>query len=519
MNVISNDLPTTIPSHVEGYLASQGESATPGAGAALGMTIPVTESVALVGRLSGRHAHELRTGGGAKLPNSQAENLSGVLGAGVARGPLTGGLLYRGYSFNYGLPSATDEGAHIEGARHEAIARTELGSSFGPISSLKLESAAQWYAHDEIERSGVVGTRFNLRTQSIDALGRTQIGTVSGALGVSGTFRQYEATGEEALTPAAHSIGLGAFVYQDVPLVALDDRDARVPRLQAGARFDSYAIDSRAGDEKFGAPRSLRFNNVSGSVGVNVPLAEGVSAAVSFARAFGAPTVEELFSKAFHAAVGTYDVGNPALRMETNQGADAILRVDRSKVSAQISGYYNRVNNFITPTVVRDTVVDTDDGTTTVPLNQFTQANATLKGLEGKLEVEIASQVVVGAVGVVRAQFLNGGPLPSIPPARLGGLVRYDDGRWTLNGELRHAFAQSRVPATVASDPAGIATAAFDLANLSAGYGFSFSGRRHELTFRIDNVFDERYKEASSRLKGFAFNPGRNIALGYRTTF
>ncbi len=258
----------------------------------------------------------------------------------------------------------------------------------------------------------------------------------------------------------------------------------------------------------------------SGSLGVNVPLAEGISVAVSFARAFRAPTVEELFSNAFHAAVGTYDVGNPTLRMETNQGADAILRVDRSKVSAQLSGYYNRVNNFITPTVVRDTVVDTEDGTNTVPLNQFTQADATLKGLEGKMEVEIASHVVVGAVGdIVRAQFLNGGPLPFIPPARLGGLVRYDDGRWTLDGELRHAFAQGRVPATIAGDPAGIATAAFDLANVSAGYGFSFSGRRHELTFRIDNVFDERYREASSRLKSFAFNPGRNVALGYRTTF
>lgn len=86
-------------------------------------------------------------------------------------------------------------------------------------------------------------------------------------------------------------------------------------------------------------------------------------------------------------------------------------------------------------------------------------------------------------------------------------------------GEVQHAFAQTRVPSAVASDPAGIATGALDLLNLSAGHAFDFAGKRHELTFRGDNVLDERYREASSRLKGFAFNPGRNFALGYRTTF
>jgi iron complex outermembrane receptor protein len=35
----------------------------------------------------------------------------------------------------------------------------------------------------------------------------------------------------------------------------------------------------------------------------------------------------------------------------------------------------------------------------------------------------------------------------------------------------------------------------------------------------VDNVFDERYVDATSRIKSFAFNPGRNLALVYRVDF
>lgn len=388
---------------------------------------------------------------------------------------------------------------------------------------MRLAGTAQWYGHDEVEANGEVGTRFDLRTQTFDLLGRTQAGSLTGAVGMSGLFRQYAATGEEALTPGAASNGVGIFVFQEIPVRRVVDAEARVSRLQVGARYDHYGISSRAGDPKFGSARSLRFGNISGSIGINVPLTQALTLAASAARAFRAPTVEELFSNGFHAAVGTYDVGNPALEVETNQGADAILRFVTRRANVELSGYLNQVSDYIAPNIIRDTVlVDPESGDTDiVPLNRFRQDDARLRGVEGRAEYEIIRRVVVGVVGdVVRGDFADGSALPFLPPARLGGLARYDNGTWSLNAEYRHGFEQRRVPAAiVAGDPAAVATEGYDLVNASAGYTFAPAGHVTSILLRVDNLLDERYRDAASRIKHFAYNPGRNLAVVLRTMF
>jgi iron complex outermembrane recepter protein len=521
VNVISNDIPTSIPSHIDGYVAGQAESVNPGGALSGGVTVPVGKSFALVARGGGRHVDDLRMGDNLKLDNSYYRNGYGVGGFGFASDAATGGLVYRGYNFNYGLPSADAEGAHIEGHRHEVAGRSDftLGSTL--LNSFRLSGTAQWYKHDEIESTGAVGTSFDLKTQTLDLLGRTQLAGLTGAIGASGILKQYASTGEEALTPAANSNGAGIFVYQELPLVKVADADAPVPRVQIGARYDMYRIDSKAGDPKFGPARSLDFSNASGSLGLTIPLARQISAAVSVARAFRAPSVEELFSNAFHAAVGTFDKGNPDLKAEVNQGVDGILRMQGAGVNGQVSGFYSRINNYVTPAIVKDTTIDSDAGPVTVPLNQFSQADATLKGVEGRVEAEVVPHLVLGAMGdMVRGELKDGTPLAYLPAARIGGLARWDNNRLNAGAEVRHAFKQDRVPPAVASDdPAATVTGAYTLVNLSAGFNLTTGERVNSITLRADNLLDEKYADASSRIKNFAFNPGRNFSVVYKVLF
>jgi iron complex outermembrane receptor protein len=372
--------------------------------------------------------------------------------------------------------------------------------------------------------TGNTNTSFNLKTQTADLLARTRFGVVSGALGVSGLFKQYAALGDEALTPAANSNGFGGFFFQELPLANTHgDMDARVPKLQVGGRFDSYRIDIKPGDPKFDPFVGKRnFDQFSGSVGVNVPLGSVVTGAVSAARAFRAPSVEELSSNAFHGAAGTFDVGNPNLKSEVNQGIEGILRLETARLNGQFSAFYNGIQNFITPNIVKDTTFDDGTGPVTVPLNRISQADAVLKGVEGRIEAEVVSDVVVGAMGdVVRGEFKNSNvALPFMPAARLGGLARFDNGKLSAGAQYRHAFAQTRVPPAVSpDDPAGIPTDAYNLLNLSVGYNLVLRGQVNSITFRVDNVLDERFVDATSRLKTFAFNPGRNLALVYRMQF
>jgi iron complex outermembrane receptor protein len=64
-----------------------------------------------------------------------------------------------------------------------------------------------------------------------------------------------------------------------------------------------------------------------------------------------------------------------------------------------------------------------------------------------------------------------------------------------------------------------LSTPAYTLLNLSAGYTLYRGQRLHALTLRADNLLDESYFDASSRIKSFARNPGRNLSLVYRVTF
>jgi iron complex outermembrane receptor protein len=517
VNVISNDIPNAVPSHLEGYVATQGESVTPGGALSLGATLPVGRKLAVNVRGGMRRTGDLYQGGRARLDNTFSHNANGLASLGYVGEKLQAGVAYRTFGFDYGLPSAPGDdeaGTHIEGQRQEVRSRLDMGITRpSPVRHVRADATAQFYDHDEVEASGEVGTSFRLRTQTANVTAKTQVGRVDGALGLSGLFRQYSAAGEEALTPAARSSTGGMFVYEEFPLRGGQRTDAdRAPVLQVGARYDLFRITSES-DDRFGAGRTLDFNSASGSLGLSVPLGDGMSIGASVARAFRAPTVEELFSNAFHAAVGTYDVGNPELEAEVNQGIDGVLRAQRGRVDAQLSAYYNRIENFIAPNIVGDTV--TDEGAT-VPLNRFSQGTADLRGVEARVEGEVARHIVLGLMGdLVRGDFVDGGPLPFMPPARVGGSLRYDTGRFAAGAELRHAFEQERV----SGGDVDIATDAYTLLNLNASVTLVRDAIAHSITLRADNVLDETYREATSRIKSYAMNPGRNLTLVYRMLF
>ncbi|MGI9141195.1 MAG: TonB-dependent receptor [Gemmatimonadaceae bacterium] len=518
VNVITQEIPTTVPNHVEGYFASQVESVNPGGALAVSATVPVARLVAVNGHAGFRSSDDTRVGGGGTLLNSDSRSTNGGAALGVITERFTGGLSFAATGFRYGLPGAEGDdelGAFIRGDRQQVTARSDFRLAGRMITALRLDGTVQWYGHEEVEPDGEVGTRFDLKTQTANAIARTRMGSVSGAVGMGGLFKQYAPFGEEALTPAADSRSFGVFLFQDFPLVAGDT--AKVPHLHVGARYDTYSIEPATEDPKYGALESRRFGNVSGSVGITLPVARDVALNANISRAFRAPTVEELFSNGVHAARGTYEIGNSELDAETNTGGEVLLRVRQPKVSAQLSGFYNRINDYVILDFVRDTIVDGSS----MPLALYTQGDATLRGFEGEIEAEVFPRIVAGVMGdLVRGRLESGDPLPFMPAARAGGRARYDDGRFSAGASYRHVFDQSDVPvAATADDPSAVATGSYDILDLSAGWTLIRGGLVHNITFRIDNAFDTRYREATSRIKHFAFNPGRNLSLVYRVLF
>jgi iron complex outermembrane receptor protein len=513
VNVVSNDIPTVVPSHIEGSIGTQTESATPGAALNTAVSMAVGERGAISARVGFRSLGSQRTGGGVTLNGTDSRAANATVGYGITGDLGTIGFGVKWYDFEYGLPAEAGDpeaGVRIDGRRLGLSTRGGRIFEVGPFRYLKAEASAQDYLHAEIEPDGAVGTEFGLRTQTMNVQATTDIGRLHGAFGVQGLFKQYEAVGDEALTPGANSSGLGAFVFQELPLGLANDEHA--PQLQLGARWDLFRVATKAGDPKFGPATTTDLTNVSGSVGVSVPLAETVDLSASVARAFRAPTVEELHSNGVHAAAGSYDRGNAALDAELSTGAESILRWHGARVSGQIAAYINRMTGYITPQTLGDTVVDGD----TLPLNEYTQADAKLAGFEMSIEMHLGKSIVASLMGdAVRGSFTAGGDLPYMPPARAGAGLRWESSGTFVGGEVRHGFAQDRV----SGGTADIATDAYTVLNVSAGRQWRVGNVMHQVTLRADNVADVRYFDSASRIKRFAANPGRNVTLLYQIQF
>lgn len=511
VNVISNDVPTTVAARSETLVAVQSESAYPGVSATARTSIPLGGPWALAARLGGRTTKDMRIGNdpelGGVLPNTQMRNGHGALGAGYARGAFSGGLALRVYDFAYGLPHPPGaDPVSLRGNRLEAAGRVEALVGFPLFPALRLDATGQAYGHEELNANDVVQQVFKLRTQTVNLLVRQGAWgpLAEGAWGVSGLFKQYSATGPAALTPAADSRALGLFGFQELELAAGG------PALQLGARYDRYGIRSHS-SPKFGPGRHRVFRAFSGSVGVRVPLTGALSASASMARSFRAPTVEELFSGAAHAGTGAVEYGDPDLEAERGRALELVLHLRAARWSGELAVYHNRVNGYIQPELRGDTMIKGVE----LPVFVYAQNRATLRGLEGQLEFAATDRLALSITGdLLRAAQQDGTPLSFMPPARMGVLARWDNGTFSAGGHVHHEFRQDRVGAAGESP-----TPAHTLLRLYAGVRWTGAGMFHSFTLRAENLGDKLHREATSRIKDFAPGPGRNVALLYRLYF
>ena len=183
----------------------------------------------------------------------------------------------------------------------------------------------------------------------------------------------------------------------------------------------------------------------------------------------------------------------------------------RSRWNGQLAAYRNTIAGYVHLASRGDTVV----GGATLPVFTYAQSDATLRGVEGSLEWMARRHLVLGVSGdLLRADQEDGTPLSYMPPPRLGGMVRWDDGAFTLGGDVHHELRQDRVGA---ADE--LPTDAHTFLRLSAGVRVVRGGAVHSVTVRAENLTDEVHREATSRIKDFAPGPGRNVALLYRVFF
>ncbi|HEX4935460.1 MAG TPA: TonB-dependent receptor, partial [Gemmatimonadaceae bacterium] len=413
-----------------------------------GATLPLGRRLALTARANWRSTDDLRVGGRGTLGNTDASNTGGSLGLGYVGERAQVGIAFRASSFEYGVPFPTDgEPIRLDGSRTQGSLRATINTGASRVPTLRIDGTVQRYGHDELEPSGAVGTNFLLNTQTFNVAARTQGKRLTGTIGVQGLFRDYRPTGDEAFTPGATNRNVGLLLFQELPLQRAARADARVARLQLGARYDWFTLTSKDdASGRFGPAQQRTFNSTSASLGLSLPIGRAASFSLNAQRAFRAPTVEEVFADGYHAAVGTYDVGNRSLAAEKSTGLEGIVRTQSTRGFAQLSAYLNQVGDYVAPVAIGTREVEGEDGPVEVPLVNFRQQDARLYGVEAQGEREVARHWVLGAsADWVRGRFRDETNLPYIPAGRVAATLRWDNGRFSLGGGVRQVFKQTKV--------------------------------------------------------------------------
>jgi iron complex outermembrane receptor protein len=410
--------------------------------------------------------------------------------------------------------------------------KSEVRTHGSYIDTVRFWFGAVDYKHDERAFDAGVDTvkgtfknrevegRVEAQLRPID----TSLGRWNSAVGVQFGKQEIGTAGEGAnlLSPADAS-RVASYIFNELHL------NNRLRFELAGriesARVSGTAVTFPAGLLPDGNPlpetqRTRDFLPVSVSAGFLYQLPNDVVASVTAQAVQRAPTALELFARGPHEASGTFEIGNPNLRVERAQTIEFGLRRAKGAWRFDASVFHTRYNGYIAKRLTGNLCGEEfDDCGVETELRQveFTQKDATFTGAELQTQLDIFP-VGIGMLGVeaqadiVRARYTDGGVVPRIPPARIGGGIFWHGGGWFARVNLLHAFAQNRIAVGEETPTAG-----YNLLNAELSYRHKWNvfGAERELTIGVKgtNLLNDDIRLHSSFKKDEVLQPGRGGRL------
>lgn len=414
-----------------------------------------------------RHAGDYDTPHGRQL-NTAVDSEGYAFGGSIVGPDGFAGVSVQRFSSLYGIPgvqSAIDK-SRIDMVQDKVTARGEWRVKDFGVEAVRVWFGATDYAHNELDFNSdpavladFVGSRFTVKERE----GRVEVqhlpigmalGELRGAAGLQWGHRavsgQSLAGGDNLLEPATTDSFAG-FLFEELQM-------SRQLRLQAAARIDNTeqrGIGLDPADPSVLPPvaRDETFKPKSASVGALYELPLGVVARLTGQYSERAPDAAELFSKGPHDATGTFEIGNPDLKLEKARTVELGFKKASGELRFDTSAYYSQFDSFIfkelTGRFCDDTISSCGTGTELKEL-VFRQRDATFYGVELTAQYDVAPiwngvWGIEGQYDFVHAQFANGESVPRIPPHRLGGGLFYREAAWLARVNLLHAFAHDQI--------------------------------------------------------------------------
>lgn len=358
---------------------------------------------------------------------------------------------------------------------------------------------------------GPAAVDLKLVTESLRAgLHHRQVGAFRGRFAVEYVGLDNTARDGGTLLPEYASDGFAAMLFEEGRFLRIGDFDRLI--VSFGARWDASDLEVPPD-----LPRNLPegfsndYSSVTGSVGAVYRLTRTLSLAGSLGRGWRPPNAFELFAKGVHNGVSAVQIGNPNLEEESNLNAELSVRMTTDHLRGYLTAYRNAFDRFIY-------IADTGQVQNGLPVFIYTQADATIQGVEASIESAVTEWLRLGAsyAYVDSENEETGLPLPQEPAAR-----------WVLRavvegssmGRLRSPFVGVDVhlvgsqEVSGRDEPFGTSTDAYTLVDMSAGFEIAAGSLTWGLDITARNLLDEAYTDFLYSYKAFAQNPGRDVRL------
>ena len=416
------------------------------------------------------------------------------------------------YDANYGIPSDI---THIKMHQTKGLVGSSFDIGAGALKTITVDGGYGDYKHDEIDPSGVVLDTFldkegDVRAESLFG----QMGPFSSsAFGVQFQRRDFSALGvaREFLEPTLTTSEAG-FAFTELPVT-------NIFKLQFGARVEQSDIK---GTPAAGSLTRVSFTPVSGSASLVYNPVEMVTLGLTVSSAARAPNVVELFAHGPHDGPGTFEIGDPNLKIERANSLEGTVRVNMSDLQLEGSLWGVSFDSYIHGQLTGATCDEA--GACSIPgpgdFRQlfYTQGGARFWGIEGKAAkslLQTDSGTVVGDIHAdyVRATLKVGGDVPLIPPYRVGGGIGWQSAMVDADVHVTYTGAQNRTGAALSPTDGFV--------DLHLGITYRPMEYLPGLTLSAfaDNLTDSTQRNAVALNRDVVVLPGRNFRLVTRYTF
>jgi iron complex outermembrane receptor protein len=451
---------------------------------------------------SGQRTSDYSAGGDfGKVINTFTRNATATTGFGYYAKKAFFNANYSFYQSRYGIPLDTQE--EDPELRSLRVWRNDVKFNFGYndpnwlVSGMKFTVDISNYRHQEIA-DGEVGTTFRNRVYSYRGMfDQKKFGKLTGRFGFDGFHRNYSTVGDEILIDGP--------VKQDAfSVFGLEELKFERVTLQFGGRVENNKYNPVN-------PSLLDrdFTGFSGAAGARFDLWKGGAFVANYSRGYRAPALEELYNHGPHDGTLAFEVGDPFLKAETNNGIDLSIRQQNKRIKAEANFYYYGFKNFVFLAPNGD--VDEESG---FPIAEYLQGDSRFTGTELSLDYTLNKYLnVITGFDYVNAKLKDGRPLPRIAPMR---------GRVGLDFHYRNASVRPEFVAVGDQDRVftnETRTPGYGTVNLGGNYVLSSKHAAHIFAVNAFNLNNKLYYNHISFIKDISPEIGRGVRFSYTVRF